>query len=335
MNRKIICFGVREYEIPYFEELGRKYNYELVLKPQFLNSDNYKDALGYEIVMVRGNCSVNYECMKDLAKHGLKYYLTRTAGFNHVDLNACKDFGIECAYVPGYSPNSVAELALTLAMMLLRNTAYTVNLTRRGQYKVTNTMFSREIRGCTVGILGCGRIGTTSAKLFKGLGAKVIGYDVYKSEEAKKYVEFVSLDEFIKTSDIILVHLAYVPGKNDHFINKEFISNMKENSIIVNVARGEVIDLEAAIEAVKSNHLAGIALDVIEDEKSLFFKNFEDPSHMDNPLHQDLIDLYPRVLVTPHIASSTDKALIDMIEVSLKNMDEYINTGKCQNSLIK
>ena len=335
MERKIICFGVREYEIPYFEDLGKKYKYQLVLKPEFLNSENYKDALGYEIVMVRGNCVVNYECMKKLAENGLKYYLTRTAGYNHVDLKACKDFGIECAFVPGYSPNSVSELALTLALMLLRNTAYTVNLTSKGQFKVTNEMFSREIRSSTVGILGCGRIGTTSAKLCKGLGAKVIGYDIYQSDEAKKYVEFVSLDEFIKSSDIILVHLAYVKGKNDHFINEEFINKMKKDSIIVNVARGEIIDLQSAIKAIKNNHIAGIALDVIEDEKSLFFKNFDDSKHMGNPLYQDLIDLYPKVLITPHIASSTNNALIDMIEVSLKNMDEYINTGKCKNSLIK
>lgn len=335
MERKIICFGVRDYEKPYFEELGKKYNYELVLKSQFLNTENYKDALGYEIVMVRGNCVVNYEAMKDLADHGLKYYLTRTAGFNHVDLKACKDFHIESAYVPGYYPNSISELALTLAMMLLRNTGYTTDLTHRGQFKVTNQMFSREVRGCTVGILGCGRIGCTSAKLFKGLGARVVGYDVYQSDYAKEVVEFLPLEKFIAESDIILVHLAYIPGKNDHFIDKDFISKMKDQSILVNVARGEVLDLQAAVEAIKSNHLAGLAIDVIEQEKTIFFKNFDDPKHMDTPLHQDLIDLYPKVLVTPHVASSTDKALIDMIEVSLKNMDEYLLTGKCKNSLIK
>ncbi|CDC41801.1 putative D-lactate dehydrogenase [Firmicutes bacterium CAG:449] len=335
MKKDIICFGVRDYEIPYFEELGKKYDYNLVLKPQFLNTENYKDALGYEVVMVRGNCVVNYEAMKDLADHGLKYYLTRTAGYNHVDLKACKDFHIESAFVPGYSPNAISELALTLAMMLLRNAAYTVDYTHKGNFKVTNQMFSREVRGCTVGILGCGRIGCTSASLFKGLGAKVIGYDVYQSDKAKELVEFVDLATFVKEADIILVHLAYIPGVNDNFINKELISKMKKNAILVNVARGEVLDLKSALEAVENNHLAGLAIDVIDHEKTLFFKNFEDPSKMDTEVHQKLIDLYPRVLVTPHIGSSTDKALIDMIEVSLKNMDEYLSTGDCKNSLLK
>ena len=334
MKMEIACFGVRDYEIPYFKELEEKYDYKLTLFPQFLNTENYKDALGYEAVMVRGNCVVSYEAMEDLANHGLKYYLTRTAGFNHVDIEACKDFNIKTAYVPGYSPNAISELALTLAMMLLRNTAYMVNNTHNGNFKVTNQMFSREVRGCNVGILGCGRIGTTTASLFKGLGATVYGYDIYQSDKAKEVLTFLPLDEFIKKCDIILVHLAYIKGQNDNFINEEFINNMKDNSILVNVARGESLDLKAALNAVSNNHLAGLAIDVIDNEKSLFFKEF-DPHHMDNEVHQKLIDLYPRVLVTPHVASSTDKALIDMIETSLKNMDEFLATNNCKNSLIK
>ena len=220
-------------------------------------------------------------------------------------------------------------------MMLLRNTAYMVDYTHHGNFKVTNQMFSREVRGCRVGILGCGRIGLTSAQLFKGLGAEVVGYDVYQSDRAKEIVTFLPLDEFIKTCDIILVHLAYIKGSNDNFINEDFLKKMKKNAILVNVARGEVMDTKAALAEVESGHLAGLAMDVIDHEKTLFFQNFKDPQHMDNEVHQKIIDLYPRVLITPHVGSSTDKALIDMIEVSLKNMDEYLASGKCKNSLIR
>ena len=334
MEKKIICFGVRDYEKPYFEKLGEKYGYERVLRPEYLNNDCWELAKGYEIVMVRGNCVVDRDHMKLLKENGLKYYLTRTAGYNHVDVQACKEFGIETAFVPGYSPNAISELALTLAMMLLRNTAYTVDQTHKGHFKVTNQMFSREVRGCTVGIMGCGRIGCTTANLFKGLGAKVIGYDVFKSEHAKTIVEFEDLESFVKDSDIIICHMAYIKGKNDNFINADLIAKMKKNAILVNVARGEVMDTQAALDAVKCEHLAGLGMDVIDHEKTLFNKDF-DPNNMDTPLHQEIIDLYPKVLITPHIASATDMALIDMIEVSLKNMDEYLSTGKCKNSLIK
>lgn len=334
MKGKMICFGVRDYEKPYFEKLGKQYDYDLVLRPEYLNNSCYELAKGYEMVMVRGNCPVDGEHMKLLKKSGLKYYLTRTAGFNHVDVAACKKLGIETAYVPGYSPNAISELALSLAMALLRNIVYTVDMTHQGHFKVTNQMFSREVRGCTVGILGCGRIGTTTASLFKGLGAKVIGYDIYQSEKAKKVVEFVDLDTLLKEADIVICHMAYVKGQNDHFIDKKKIDALKENAILINVARGELLDTEAALEAVKNGHLAGLGMDVIEKETALFNKEF-DPKHMDTPLHQEIIDLYPKVLVTPHVGSATDMALIDMIEVTLQNMDEYLATGHCKNSLIK
>lgn len=334
MKLKMICFGVRDYEKPYFDNLAKKYDYELVLSPEYLNNNNYELGLGYEAIMIRGNCVVDRDHMKLLKDSGLKYYLTRTAGYNHVDVQACKDLGIETAFVPGYSPNAISELALTLAMMLLRNAAYTVEQTHNGNFNVTNEMFSREVRGCTVGIMGCGRIGCTTASLFKGLGSKVIGYDVYQSDYAKSILEFKNIEDFVKEADVIIVHMAYIKGQNDNFINAELISKMKKGAVLVNVARGEVLDTKAALDAVKNHHLLGLAMDVIDNEKSLFNKKF-DPKHMDNEIHQEIIDLYPHVLITPHIASATDLALVDMIEVSLKNMDEYLSTGKCKNSLIK
>jgi D-lactate dehydrogenase len=331
---KIICFGVRDYEKPYFETLGKKYDYELVLRPEYLNNDCWELAKGYEIVMVRGNCNVDGAHMAMLKENGLKYYLTRTAGFNHVDVKACKELGIESAFVPGYSPNAISELAVSLGMALLRNIVYTTDLTHQGNFTVSNQMFSREVRGCTVGIMGCGRIGCTTAGLFKGLGAKVIGYDVFQSDKAKEVLTFEDLDDFLKDADIIVCHMAYIKGKNDNFINKDVIGKMKKNAILINVARGEVLDTQAALDAVKEGHLYGLGLDVIANEGPLF-NHIQDPKHMDSPLHQELIDLYPKVLVTPHVGSATDLALVDMIEVSLKNMDEYRTTGKCHNTLIK
>ena len=331
---KIICFGVRDYEKPYFEKLGKQYDYELVLSPVYISNDTWELAKGYEIVMVRGNCTLDRDHMKMLADNGLKYYLTRTAGFNHVDVAACKEFGIETAYVPGYSPNAISELALSLAMALLRHIVYTTDLTHHGHFKVTNQMFSKEIRGCTVGILGCGRIGRVTAGLFKGLGARVVGYDPYPSPACEGLLEMMDADEVFRQSDIVISHMAYFKGVNDNFINAEKIAEMKDGAILINVARGEVLDTRAALDAVKSGHLDGLGLDVIDHEKTLFNLD-HDPKAMGNDIHQDIIDLYPKVLITPHVGSATDMALIDMIEVSLKNMDEYLATGKCRNTLIK
>lgn len=335
MEKQILCFGVRDYEKPTFETLAKKYGYNLILKSQFLNDDNAMDALGYPIVMVRGNCVVTHDAMGKLAKGGLRYYLTRTAGYNHVDISACKEFGIQSAFVPGYSPNAISELALTLSMMLLRNTAYATSRTAHLNFTVDDRMFSKEVRECTVGILGCGRIGYTTGSLFKGLGAKVIAYDLFQNERCKDVVTYVDLDTFFKSADIISIHMNYAPGKNDKFIDAKKIAAMKKDAILVNCARGELLDNEAAVSAVENGRLAGLALDVIPNEKGIFNKAFDSVQKMNDPLMARMVALYPKVLITPHLGSATDQALSDMVEVSLKNMDEYLAAGTCKNSLIK
>lgn len=172
--KKIITYGVRNYELPTFEKLKEKYDVEFVYRDIYLSNDCKEDAYGYEYVMVRGNCFLNEDSLRALKEHGMKVLLTRTAGYNHIDIAACKKLDIPVAFVPGYSPNSVAELTVSLGMSLLRNLPYTLQRTSAKNFVVTDRMFSREVRECTVGILGCGKIGRTTGQLFKGLGAKVI-----------------------------------------------------------------------------------------------------------------------------------------------------------------
>lgn len=334
MEKKIICFGVRNYEKPTFDALAKKYGYELVLRSEYLTDECVALADGYEIVMVRGNCVLSKENYKRLYDKGLRYYLTRTAGYNHVDLTTCKELGIESAFVPGYSPNAIAELALSSAMTLLRHVQYTADKSHKLDFKVTDTMFSKEIRECTVGVIGCGRIGRTSASLFHGLGAKVIGYDVFPGEDSE-VLSYVDLDTLLTQSDVIVMHAAYVAGQNDNMIGANEIAKMKDGVVLVNVARGELLDGKAAVEAVKSGKIDGLACDVLRGEKAIFNHAFNSLDEINDPIVKEMVSLYPKVLITPHVASATDGALKDMVEVSLLNMDEYIATGKCKNSLIK
>ena len=225
---KLVCYGVRETEVKYFEEINKKFGYDIKLVTLGLNHENVKEAIGAEAVMVRGNCKADRQNLELLKANGLKYLLTRTVGFDHVDLEAVKDLDLKCARVPGYSPNAISELAVSLAMMLLRHTAYTVNRTREKNFVVDSFMFSKEVRNCTVAVLGAGKIGLTTAKLFKGLGARVIAYDVFQSDAAKEVVEFMELDEVLAQADIISVHMPYIKDVNYHMINDEFISKCQQ-----------------------------------------------------------------------------------------------------------
>ncbi|WP_302623541.1 2-hydroxyacid dehydrogenase [uncultured Clostridium sp.] len=329
---KLVCYGVRETEVPFFEEINKKFGYDIKLVLSGLNDENVKEAMGAEAIMVRGGCKADRQNLELLKAHGLQYVLTRTVGINHVDLEAVKDLGLKAARVPGYSPNAISELALSLAMMLLRHTAYTVNRTKDKNFTIDSFMFSKEIRNCTVAVLGAGRIGLTTAKLFKGLGARVIAYDVFQSDAAKEIVEFMELDQVLAEADIISVHMPYIQGVNERMINDEFIAKMKDNAILVNTSRGEVQDTEAIIRAIESGKLGGFGTDVLENEYDVFFKDLTGQA-LEDKTKEKLISLYPKVLVTPHIGSYTDEALTNMIEYSYENLREYLNDGTCKNSI--
>ncbi|MGM9927006.1 MAG: 2-hydroxyacid dehydrogenase [Bacillus sp. (in: firmicutes)] len=330
---KIACYGVRPNEISFFNDLN-KHNFELTLIEDLLTHELIATAKGHDAVLLRGNCVADAINIEKMAEYGIKYVFTRTVGFNHIDLEAAAKYNMEVARVPSYSPNAIAELALTLSMMLLRNTAYTTNRTAYKNFIVDEKMFSKEIRNCTVGIIGTGRIGVTEAQLFKGLGARVIGYDKFQSDFAKQVVEFKDdVDSLLAESDIVSIHVPYFPGENDKMINADFLSKMKNDAILINTARGELQDNEAILEALENNQLGAFGTDVFANEKDLFFKNFQPWQALPDPTVQKLVDMYPRVLVTPHVGSNTDEALSNMIETSFDNFYDILTTGKTQNAI--
>ena len=327
---KLICYGVRKVEKEFFEKLN-KYNYELTLVEELLNDKNIDLIKGHEGVMLRANCPANRENLERMKNYGVKYLLTRTVGYNHIDLDIAKELGFKVARVPKYSPNAISELVITFAMNLVRKGAYMAERSREKNFLVDEYMFSPEIRNLTVGVIGTGKIGFTTAKLFKGLGSKVLAYDVYENELAKEILEYVSLDELLKTSDIISIHCPYIKGENDKLINSEFIEKAKDKVVIINTARGELQDVNAIIKGIENGKISGFGTDVFSNEKEFFFKDMRG-KEIDGKVEK-LLSLYPRVLVTPHIGSYTDEALTNMIEVSYDNLDEFLKCKNCENEL--
>ncbi|MCQ8212828.1 2-hydroxyacid dehydrogenase [Cetobacterium somerae] len=327
---KLICFGVRKVERDFFINLNR-FGYELTLVEELLNDDNINLVENHEAIMLRANCPANKKNLELFKKYGIKYILTRTVGYNHIDLDASRELGFKVARVPTYSPNAIGELVITFAMNLVRKGVYMINRSLQKNFIVDEFMFSREIRNLTVGIIGTGKIGLTTAKLFKGLGSNIIAYDVYKNESAKEFLEYVSLDELIKTSDIISLHCPYIKGVNDNLIDDDFINKAKDDVIIINTARGELQDVEAVIRGLENGKVGGFATDVFSNEKEFFFKDMRNKTIDENI--EKLLNLYPKVLITPHIGSYTDEALTNMIEISYENLKEFIETGFCENQL--
>lgn len=329
---KVIFYGVRDVEKPIFNKVNEKFGYDMTLVPEYLvDEETAKLAKGNDCVVLRGNCFATKERLDIYKDLGVKYLLTRTVGVNHIDIPYAKELDFKMAYVPFYSPNAIAELALTLAMCLLRNVSYTVNNTHKKNFVVDKSMFSREIRNCTVGVVGLGRIGLTAARLFKGLGANVIGYDLMEKTGIEDIVKQVSLDELFKNADIITLHAPYIK-ENGKLITKENIEKMKDGVILINTGRGELVDTHALVEALESGKVAGAGLDTIDNEGLIFFKNLENKK-LENEDFEKLVAMYPRVLITPHIGSYTDEAAFNMIETTFENLKEYLETGDCTNKI--
>ncbi|SFB74859.1 D-lactate dehydrogenase [Brevinema andersonii] len=331
MAVKLICFGVRPVEVNYFEELNKNFNYELTLVSELLSPKNTSLAQKHDAVLLRANCFADETILNKFASYNIKYLLTRTVGYNHIDIEYARNLGIKMAYVPYYSPNAIAELVISMSMNFLRHLSYTTHRTQAGNFTIDEIMFSKEIRSCTVGIIGMGKIGLTVARLFQSLGASVIGHDPSPSIEAQQY-SLLPLDDILLQSDIITLHCPYIPDKNYHFINEDFLKKMKKGSILINTARGELQDINAIIKSLKSNHLGYFGTDTIEDESQIFFQNWKDQI-IPNKDISILMDLYPQVLITPHIGSYTQEALTNMIQISYQNLQELLNNSPCSNEL--
>ncbi len=327
---KVICFGVRDVEKPIFEKFNKDFNYELELRSETLSMDTINLIKGKEAIICRASDKCNREVIDAIKSNGIKYLLTRTVGIDHIDVNYAKEQGLLMARVPSYSPTAIAEVSVAMAMDLNRKVNHFAVKSMNNDFSFDAFGFAREMKNSIVGILGCGKIGYETAKMYKGLGAKVIGYDPYPNDVCKDVIEFKSLDEVLELADIVSVHIPYFKGQNEEMINDDFISKMKDGAILVNVSRGMIQNDKAILDALKSNKLSGAGLDVLQNEKLYFGKTL---SNIEDPVVKELISLYPRVLVTPHIGSYTDEAVANMVETSYKNLKEYLDTKDCKNKI--
>lgn len=327
---KVICFGVRDVEKPIFEKYNKNFGYQLELRSESLSMDNINLIQGQDAIICRASDKCNQEVIDAIKQANIKYLLTRTVGIDHIDTKYALSQGLKLARVPSYSPTAISEVAVAMALDLSRKTNHFAFQATQQDFRIDAPGFAKEMKNSVVGILGVGKIGIETAKMFKGLGAQVIGYDPYINDAYRTTVEFKTLDEVLHQADIICVHIPYIKGQNDKMINKDFINKMKDGSILINVSRGMIQDDKAILEAIKSNKLWGAGLDVLFDEKLYFGKKL---NQIDDPVVKELLTYFPRVLITPHIGSYTDEAVANMVEISYQNLKDLIDTNECKNSI--
>ena len=320
---KICIYNARNDEMVFFEKYAKEFNIDLKFINEELNVESASFAKGYEACSVQGSNVVNRKTLKVMHDNGVKYLALRSIGFNNVDKDAAKEYGIRFSNV-SYSTSSVAEFTVMLMMMCLRKVESILRRTQAHDYSL-NGIQGREMRNMTVGIVGTGRIGANVAKILTGFGCKIVAYDVHENKSLKDVLDYVSFEELLKQSDVITLH-APLFDSNVHMIDAEAISKMKDHVCIVNCGRGPLIDTKALIDGVKSGKVGAVGLDTIEGELDIFHADH----HNSNVVNDDMMVLksLPNVIITPHCSFYTDQAVSDMVENSLKSNISFLTKNE-------
>jgi len=321
---KIAFFSSKPYDKTFFEAENKNYGFELNFYETHLGPHIVNAIEDEQTVCVFVNDKVNRQVIEILAKKGVKIIALRCAGFNNVDLEAAKEFGIKVCRVPAYSPEAVAEHTMAMLLTLNRKTHKAYNRVREQNFAL-NGLLGFNLFQKTIGIVGTGKIGKAFINIAKGFGCKIIAYDLYPDQELMNNgVEYVELDKLFKSSDIISLHCPLTP-ENHYMINQETIAKMKDGVTIINTSRGGLINTHEAIEALKNHKIGYLVIDVYEQEEKLFFKDLSAEIIQDDMIQR--LMSFPNVLVTAHQAFFTQEALEQISEITMRSISEIKEKG--------
>lgn len=313
---KIAAFSVRPDEQQYFDTFADVYKVELKINNNGFTEQDIDKVKGCDAMSVcDGMCDLSASVLEKLSKEGIKYIGFRTIGYNSIDLEAAKHLGIRVAH-SGYSPYSVANYTVMLMLMCMRKALYVMLRSHTADYSL-GPICGHEMQNMTVGIIGTGRIGKAVIQNLSGFGCKIIAYDPYPAKNLDN-VEYVELDELYARADIISLH-TFLSDETYHMINKKSIAKMKDGVILINAARGALVDTKALIEAIESGKIGSVGTDCCEGEDE-FIRT--DRKYNDLVVNHDYIILksFQNTIVTPHVAFFTDQAVSDMVESSIKSV---------------
>ena len=323
MIMKMYVYSMREFdELPYFEQYCSQNEVEWAYTRETPCMDNLEKAKGYGVVNIITTV-INKEMIDKWHDMGVKCIATRTIGYDHIDCDYAKSLGMGVIHIT-YSPATVADYTIMMMLMGCRKIQYIMQRAQIQDYTLQGKI-GRELPGMTVGIIGTGKIGKTVIRHLSGFGCKILAYDIYESDEVCQYAQYTDLDTIYRECDIISLH-APATEDNYHMINARALDKSKKGIILINCARGSLIDTQALIDGIESGKVGFAGLDVIEHENGLYYFN-----RMGEPLQNPMLAIlrsYSNVVVTPHTAFYTQEVVSDMVENSILCAKAYVNGQK-------
>lgn len=310
---KIAVFSCRPDERPLFEYYGKKYQIELVITEEAPTMDNLALIRGCHAVSVI-TTPISGMLLTAWKKEGIRAVSTRTVGYDHIDMQTAKDLNISISNV-SYTPHTVAEYTVMTILMAIRRMKTILMRYQVQDYSLLEVR-GRELRNMTVGVVGTGKIGEEVINNLSGFGCEILAYDPFPKDSVKNCARYVELEELWRKSDIVTLHTP-ATKETRYMVNKDSLKKMKKGVIIINMARGSLIDTAALIEGLEQGIVSAAALDVIEQEGAIYYKDYKYTVTKNHEMA--ILNAMPNVLMTPHTAFFTDKAVDDMIRYSLES----------------
>ncbi|MDZ5584718.1 D-2-hydroxyacid dehydrogenase [Enterococcus cecorum] len=323
--KKILMMGVREDEKYFARKWAEEHNVIVHFSNQILDEKTYELTQGFDGLCLQQTVGISKELYHKLAADGFKQIAQRSAGIDMYDLQEAKNNNLMITNVPAYSPNAIAEFTVATLLYGLRHLQLIKTKNMKFDFTWNQDILSKEVRSLNIGILGTGRIGQVVAKILNGFGAHIIGYDLYQNENAKDYLQYEEdFNTFLAQSDVITIHMPLTKG-NYHLFDENTFSKMKNGAILINAARGGIIDTQALLNALNTNKLSFCALDTYENEMPYVNKDCSNKEVTDDLLKQLIAN--EKVLYTPHIAFYTETAVENLVYGGLNACLDILNTG--------
>jgi len=317
---KIAIFSTKPYDREALVAANRRHGHDLSFFEARLQPSTAGLAHGFEAICPFVNDELSAPVIRTLADGGVRLLTLRSAGFNHVDLEAAREADVSVVRVPAYSPHAVAEHAVGLILALNRKFHRAYARVREGNFALQG-LLGFDLHGKTVGVVGTGRIGVVFARIMSGFGCRILAHDPHPSDEVTALGgTYVPLGDLLAQADIVALHLPLTPATR-HLIDGAAVALMKEGAMLINTSRGGLVDTRAVIEGLKSERIGALGLDVYEEEEELFFEDLSD-----TVIHDDVFArllTFPNVLITGHQGFFTREALDNIAEVTLANATAF------------
>lgn len=328
---KILMYNAVADELPYVKKWSEKTGHEVVTIDQPLNEETVDRASGFDAVSTQQTTSVNPPVCERLSQLNIKQIALRQVGYDVFDLPAAFANHVRLSNVAAYSPRAIAEYTLTQLFNLIRHNKKFDRAMAQGDYTWAAGGQAREIHDLTVAIIGVGRIGTALAEMLHALGAQVLGVDPVYRAQNEPFVTYTTLDEALRRADVISFHTP-LNDETRGLADRAFFEKVQPGTIMLNFARGEIVDMTALESALASGQLAGAAFDVTPNEN-----DFMDQKQTVDELPENIQRLvaYDNFLLSPHIAFYTNTAIKNMVEMALNDAVIMVNGGFTENEILR